>query len=118
MTEKKHETEEQVVQEVKETESNPLVIGIDLKKPIEVDGMKIEKVTLDFTNMTGADILSVDKEMRMEGHATGFDNIFNQEVQLKLASRASGLLPDDLTKLHGAEFLEVVLQTRNFFIQW
>lgn len=99
-------------------DGHSLVINMPIKKPILVNGKEIFKLKIDFTNMTGADILSVDKEMRLEGHPAGFDSIFNQEVLLKLTSRVTGVLPDDLSKMHGADFLEVLLQVRNFFIQW
>ncbi|PIC80544.1 hypothetical protein CSV75_01770 [Sporosarcina sp. P18a] len=118
MTEKKQEMEEQVVQEVVKNESNPLVIVMPIKKELAFDGKRINELKLDFSDITGADILSVDNEMRIEGHPAGFDNIYNQEVLLKLSSRVTGILPDELQKLHAADFLEMVLQVRNFFIRW
>lgn len=116
MVEKIQETKEETV--VEEKEGNSLVIKMPIRKPIKLDGKEINEIVLDFSNMTGADILSVDTEMRIEGNSGGFDSIYNQEVLLKLASRATGVLPDELKKLHGADFLEMVLQVRNFFILW
>ncbi|ARK26005.1 hypothetical protein SporoP37_15875 [Sporosarcina sp. P37] len=111
MNEVKNTTNETVQEE-------QTVIHMPLKKPIKVDGKEISEMTLDFSSMKGTDILSIDQELRMEGHPAGFDNIFNQEVLLKLASRATGILPDDLNKMFAPEFLEVMLQVRNFFIRW
>lgn len=109
-----------VVEIVKEEtkEVNPNVLTIPLKKNIEINGQSVDELVLDFTNMTGADILAIDAEMRIEKHPAGFTSIYDTNACLKLASRAVGTVPDDLTKLHPAEFLEMILQVRNFFIQW
>lgn len=93
-------------------------LTIPIRQPLVVDDKEVTELTLDFTNLTGADILSIDKELRLEGHHAGFDNIFNQEVLIKLASRTTGVLPDELRKMHAADFLEMTLQVRNFFIRW
>lgn len=105
-----------VVEVVKE--DNPNVLTIPLKKSIEINGQSVDELVLDFSNMTGADILAIDAEMRIEKHPAGFTSIYDTHACLKLASRAVGTVPDDLTKLHPAEFLEMILQVRNFFIQW
>ncbi|BAQ11445.1 hypothetical protein OXB_2975 [Bacillus sp. OxB-1] len=101
-----------------ETEHNPLVINMPIRKPLSLDGKEIKMLNLDFSNMTGTDILSIDSEMRLDGHPGGFDHIYNQDALLKIASRATGVLPDDLKRLHGADFLEMVFQVRNFFVRW
>lgn len=97
---------------------NPNVIHLKIKKSIEVNGSQVNELVLDFTNLTGEDILSIDTELRMEGRPAGFDSIYNQEAMLKLAARGIGCIPPDLKKLHGADFFELLLQVRNFFIQW
>ncbi|MER2089512.1 MAG: hypothetical protein ABS920_07230 [Sporosarcina sp.] len=107
---------EVVKEETKEV--NPNVITIPLKKNIEINGQSVDELILDFSNMTGADILAVDTEMRIEGHPAGFTSIYDTNACLKLAARAVGTVPDDLIRLHPAEFLEMILQVRNFFIQW
>lgn len=99
-------------------EANPNVLTIPIKKNIEINGQSVDKLVLDFSNMTGADILAVDAEMRMEDHPAGFTSIYDQHACLKLAARAIGTVPDDLTRLHPADFFEMILQVRNFFIQW
>lgn len=107
---------ETIVQEKEEV--NSLVIKLPIKVPTEINEKKIDVLVLDFSNMTGADILSVDSEIRIEGNLAGFDSIYNQEVLLKLASRATGILPEELKKLKAPDFLEMNLQVRNFFILW
>lgn len=97
---------------------NPNVLTIPIKKTIEINGQQVDKLVLDFSNMTGADILAIDAEMRLEGNLAGFTSIYDTNACLKLAARAIGTIPDDLTPLHPAEFFEMILQVRNFFIQW
>lgn len=91
---------------------------VTLKKPIVLDGTEIKKITLNFDQLTGKDITSIDREMRLEGQAAGFENIWNHDALSKLASRASGIIEEDLQKLKGPDFLEVIMRTRMFFIQW
>lgn len=115
--------EENVVKnEVQETsnkkEENENIIVVPLKSPIELDGALLNSITLDFTNMTGQDVINVDEELRREGHNMGFDNVFNHNALLKLASKAARKIPDDLKKLHAGDYMEVAFKTRNFFIQW
>lgn len=97
---------------------NPNIIHLKIKKPIEIKGEKVDELVLDFTELTGKDILGIDAELRMEGRPAGFDSIYNQEAMLKLAARGIGCIPPELEKLHGADFFELLLQVRNFFIQW
>ncbi|MGE8036825.1 hypothetical protein [Lysinibacillus sp. NPDC093692] len=95
---------------------NPEIKMVKIKRPIDIDGTLLNEVKLDFTTMTGDKILKIDAELRAMG--TGFDDLWNQAVILKLMSRASGIMEDDLRKLHGGDYLEVAFQTRNFFLSW
>jgi len=96
------------------------IIEIPIKHPIEIDNgpdrVLINSITLDFSKLTGVDILQIDEQLRLEGKL--FDHLYNQRVLLMLASRAANMKMEDLQKLHVADYLEVVFQTRNFFIQW
>lgn len=97
-------------------EKNEDIINVPLKRPIEVDGTLIDSITLDFSNFTAEDILQIDEQLRREGKY--FDHIFNQHVLLKITSRAANMKVEDIMRLHGADYLEISAQTRNFFIQW
>lgn len=99
-------------------ETNPNIIKVPIKKPIEINGEKVNELILDFTDLTGKDILKIDTELRMDGRPGGFDSIYNQDAMLKLAARGIGCIPPDLEKLHGVDFFELLLQVRTFFIQW
>lgn len=88
---------------------------IQLKNPITIDEKEIKEIDLKLEELTGEDILKVDLELRMED-PRGFDNIYNQKVLLNIASKASGILPDDLKKLSAPDFLEVTFSVRNFLM--
>lgn len=116
MTNETKETSVTNLEEKRQEKDNPNIIKVPIKHPIEIDGVLLKSITLDFSHMTGADLLKVDEELRLEGKT--FDNIFNQHAILLFASKASKLLPDDLKRLHVADYMEVVFRTRNFFIAW
>jgi len=112
-------TDEQLINQDdknKTENANPEIITVQLKRPVKLDEVFLHEIKLDFTTMTGEKILKIDAELRNMG--TSFDDLWNQAVILKLMSRASGILEEDLTKLHAADYLEVAFRTRNFFIQW
>lgn len=113
------EKQEVVIQEETNPKiANPNRIIVPIKKPIEINGEIVNELILDFTDLTGKDILTIDTELRMDGRPGGFDSIYNQDAMLKLAARGIGCIPPDLEKLHGVDFFELLLQVRNFFIQW
>ncbi|WP_342471640.1 hypothetical protein MHH70_12545 [Metasolibacillus sp. FSL H7-0170] len=112
------EKNKEVVQEqVKQNEKSSIII-VPIKSPITLDGTLLNEVKLDFSGMTGADVLKIDSDLRQEGHRLGFDNLFNQQVLLQIAARGSKILAQDLMRLHTADYLEVIFQTRNFFLEW
>ncbi|WP_044736656.1 phage tail assembly protein [Geobacillus kaustophilus] len=86
---------------------------VKLSKPIEIDGQKIDVIKLDLDGLTGADILAVERELRAK--QTQF-NILSQETQLAIAARASGMIADDLQKLHWSDFLDVTAQVQLFLM--
>lgn len=98
--------------------NNPNIINLKIKNPIEINGKMTDELVMDFTNLTGKDIMKLDAELRMDGRPGGFDSIYNQDAMLLLAARGIGCVPDDLEELHGADFFELLMQVRNFFIQW
>ncbi|WP_339171072.1 phage tail assembly protein [Anoxybacillus sp. FSL W8-1294] len=89
------------------------MIEVKLTKPIEIDGKKIEVIKLDLEGLTGADILAVERELR--ANRTQF-NILSQETQLAIAARASGVIADELQKLHWSDFLDVTAQVQLFLM--
>lgn len=89
---------------------------ISLIKPLKLDDCEIKELNLNLEDLTGADILKIDTELRAEGHQRGMDDVFNQNVLLKMGSKASGILPDDLQKLAAPDFLELTFSVRNFLL--
>jgi hypothetical protein len=89
---------------------------VKLIKPITLDDKKFEKIDLKLEDLTGEDILKIDLELRTEGHPRGLDDVMNQNVLLKMASKASGIIADDLKKLSAPDFLEVTFSVRNFLL--
>ncbi|MFY0521023.1 phage tail assembly protein [Lysinibacillus sp. UGB7] len=115
MTEKNDVTMEKQTEQVV---ANPEIITMPIKKPIVLNGAEVNELVLDFSNLTGKDILNVDAELRMNGRHSGFDSIYNQDAMLKLAARATNSIPEDLEKLHAMDFFEMVMQVRAFFLKW
>lgn len=105
-----------VQNEIKEEVENPNLKVITLQSPIEIDGTFFNEIQLDFSNMTGADVFQIDAELKTEDHPEGFNSVYNQHVLLKIASKASGILPDDLMKLSIVDFVEVTFTARNFLL--
>lgn len=89
---------------------------INLIQPLKLDSKEIKELDLKLKELTGADILKVDLELRADGDVRGFDNVYNQKVLLILASKASGILIEDLEKLSAPDFLEVTFTVRNFLM--
>ncbi|MEA0556455.1 phage tail assembly protein [Lysinibacillus irui] len=112
MKENQNEVKEEVVVE------NPNIKVVTLTSPIKKDdGTFLNEIKLDYGKLTGADMMQIDEEMKVEGHAAGFDSIYNQQVCLRLASKASGILIDDLLRLGVSDFAEVTFSARNFFFR-
>lgn len=89
---------------------------INLIKPIKIDEKLIKNLDLDLEGLNGAEILKIDSELRMEGHSQGLRDVFDQNVLLKIASKSSGILTDELKKLSAPDFLEVTFSVRNFLL--
>lgn len=89
---------------------------VDLVKEVTIDGKKIKSLDLKLEDLTGADILKVDMEMRADGNPAGFNNVYDQKFLVIMASKASGILAEDLEKLSAVDFIEVTFTVRNFLM--
>lgn len=91
---------------------------VKLQRPIDIKGEKVEKIVLNLDSLTGKDILSVNQELRLRG-VVGMNTVFTTEEGLMIvASKVSGILPDDLERLSAPDFLEVTAQVSNFLMGW
>lgn len=89
---------------------------IELMNPLKIDDKEVKTIDLKLDELTGEDILKVDMELRSSGDFRGFDHIYNQNVLIHIASKASGILVDDLKKLSAPDFLEITFTVRNFLM--
>lgn len=89
---------------------------VKLIKILKIDDKEIKKLELDLEGLTGEDILKVDSELRAAGIPGGFTNVYDQNVLLTVASKASGIIVDDLKRLSAPDFLEVTFTVRNFLM--
>ncbi|MEX3625833.1 phage tail assembly protein [Viridibacillus arvi] len=88
---------------------------IILKKPITIDDKKVHEINLRLDEMTGADLLSIDTELRIEGLG-GLDNVLGQSALVRIASKASSIFLEDLEKLGLIDFIDVTYTVRNFIL--
>lgn len=89
---------------------------VSLIQPLKLEDKEVKTIDLKLEDLTGEDILQTDLEIRASGDPRGFDSIYNQNVLLILASKASGIIADDLKRLSAPDFLEVTFTVRNFLM--
>lgn len=90
---------------------------IKLQKPLQLDDKTIHEIELNLEKLTGADMVEADREARMSGIA-GLDPLYTQEGLTIIASKASGIIREDLLKLSAPDFLEVTANVTNFLMGW
>lgn len=86
-------------------------------KPLDKDGQKIEEIKLNLSELTGADLVQVERQARMQGDLTP-DPLFSSEGLAIIAARVSGLLPEDIKGLYAPDFLSVTNTVKNFLFGW
>lgn len=90
------------------------IFDIRLTKPLEAFGKQYETVSLDFSRLTGEDIMDIDRELLREGTIVMLHNL-QTEFLAKACVRASGVGEDVLLKLDSRDFLKLVSAARRFF---
>lgn len=88
-------------------------MNFKLTKPIDVDGKLIDSLELDLENLTGRDILAIDRELRSRNSQF---SVYDIESQLLVVSRLSGIIPDDLEKIQAPDFLEITSKVTLFLL--
>ena len=63
---------------------------IKLNNPIEINGEKIEELTLDFNSLTVADLIRLEEDARARGNAVPMFET-STDLQLSLAGCACGI---------------------------
>lgn len=88
---------------------------VNLTKPLNIDGKEVNQIELKLGEVTGEEILKIDLELKSEGKP-GFESVYDQGTLLKIASKASGILTDELKKASMVDFLEITFSVRNFLL--
>ena len=111
MTKKQHSTE--LV-----TASEELDNVITLTRPVEIEGERYEKITLDFEKLTGEDIEKAEMQFNAE-------NPQNAIVMVKemakgftaiVAAKAAGVNPVVIRKLSAPDYAKVTMRTTLFLM--
>lgn len=91
---------------------------IELTRPIEVEGNRYEKLTLDFESLTGEDIERAEMQFNAE-------NPQNSIVMVKemakgfvaiVAAKAAGVHPSVIRKLSAVDYSKVTMRTTLFLM--
>ncbi|MDT3416173.1 hypothetical protein QO009_002041 [Brevibacillus aydinogluensis] len=90
---------------------------VKLIKPLEKDGQRIEEIELKLSELTGSDLVQVERQARLQGDLSP-DPLFSADGLAVIAARVSGLLPEDIKSLHAPDFLTVINTVKNFLYGW
>lgn len=101
-----------------QTETDELEGTIVLKKPLEFEGERYEKIVLDFEGLTGEDIEKAEMQFNAE-------NPQNSMVMVKemakgftaiVAAKAAGVHVNVIRKLSAADYSKVTMRTTLFLM--
>lgn len=92
---------------------------IRLASPIKKDDKVIDTIVLDLDKITGEDLIKAELEARAK--EPGIPHSINANsamIHACVASKASGLLVDDILRLSGPDFMRVTTEISNFLFGW
>ncbi|WP_297038984.1 phage tail assembly protein [uncultured Dialister sp.] len=88
---------------------------IKLKKTVTINGKEIKEVDLDFDKLTGEDMVKAEREARSMGVAEG--SVFaSMKYQAILCAKVIGCPVDDVLRLPGEDFKNLVRQAATFLL--
>lgn len=87
---------------------------ITLKKPVQIDGKKVDSITLNFDAMNGRKLIDAEKEARSRGNTLLNPLHASLEGQAIVAAKLAGWKAEDIEDLDGPDFLEVTGQVSLF----
>lgn len=90
---------------------------IKLQKPLQKDGQAVDKLSVNIENLTGNDIMNVEKELALRGN-TSPNPLFSTEGLAIIAAKASGQIAEDIFNLCAPDFLMVTNSVSNFLFGW
>lgn len=100
------------------TKENEVGNVIELTRPVEIEGERYEKITLDFEKLTGEDIEKAEMQFNAE-------NPQNSVVMVKemakgfaaiVAAKAAGVNPVIIRKLPAPDYAKVTMRTTVFLM--
>ena len=90
-------------------------MNIKLTKPLVVKGQQVSEIKLDFTGITGKELIEAENEARAIGDQS--PSVFlSMRFQAILAAKIIGVPVDDLLALPAEDFRKLVLPVANFLL--
>lgn len=111
------EEEKAIDSVLEEADTNDDVFVMKLNAPFEWEGKEYERLTFNWTRLTGRDSIDVEREMTLLGRGTATPE-FSTEFQMRIAARAcmEGISFDGLRALPLNVFSAIQRKARNFLL--
>lgn len=88
---------------------------IKLSKPLKINQQDVNEVVLDFNKITGATLLSAEREARTRGEDS-MSVFVSMQYQAIVAAKIIGVPVEDIEELPGNDFKNIVLSVANFLL--
>lgn len=91
----------------------------ELMRPISFEGQEITKLTLNFDDLDGGDLLECVKQARIidpEESVTAPIRAFTLGYQIAVAAKAANVIPELIQSLKGPDFTQVTQLASNFLL--
>lgn len=85
------------------------------KEPFEYEDKKYEKITFDFSKLTGYDILAVEEELEAENNTVLVPS-WSSAYKCKLAARAAGLPSNIFPAMPAKDFMLICGKANAFLL--
>lgn len=91
------------------------MVKVILSKAINVQGKDVKELDLDFTKITGNDLIKAENETRAMGDQT--PSVFlSMRFQAIVAAKLIGVPVDDILELLAMDFRNIVFPVANFLL--
>ncbi len=87
-----------------------------LKKPVDIDGEKVDKIAYDLDSLTGNDIERAITELGKKGVIVAMVET-DQRYHAMLFAIAAGIAYEDVTRLSSKDFVKATTVVRDFFLE-
>lgn len=86
-----------------------------LSKALEIKGVEVKEVELDFEKIKGSTLIQAEKEVRAKGDQT--PSVFlSMSFQAVIAAKLIGVPVDDIEAMPAVDFRNVVFPVANFLL--